>query len=95
MNEKEAKMTEQIVIKLNAKKFKPILDKFIAKGCDTSRSYSEAVGKLIYWTDEFISDKKPRFDNKTGFEFLVSKDAKSMEDYMLRFISRYHQWTKD
>jgi len=40
-------MTRQIVIKLNEKRFKPILDKLKDKNFKEIKSYSELVGKII------------------------------------------------
>lgn len=40
-------MTRQIVIKLNEKKFKPILDKLKNKSLGEVKSYSELVGKIL------------------------------------------------
>ena len=42
-------MTKQIVIKLNEEKFKPLLDKLKTDGHGPVGSYSELVGKIIFF----------------------------------------------
>ena len=52
-------MTKQIVIKLNEKKFKPLLQKLKSNGYGAVGSYSELVGKIIFF-DYLLWNKKCR-----------------------------------
>ena len=50
-------MTRQITIKLNEKKFKPLLDKLSHNGLGSVGSYSELVSKMILF-DYFLWGEK-------------------------------------
>ena len=85
-------MTEQIVIKLNKKKFKPLLDSLIKKGGDLSVSYSECVGKCLFFLYLFSSEKNPRLDYMTQYEYLLERTKSTHEVTLLSFLMRYKKF---
>ena len=47
-------MTDQIVIKLNKKKFQPLLDSIMKYGGEICSTYSECVGKSLFCLNIFF-----------------------------------------
>ncbi|GAI79159.1 unnamed protein product, partial [marine sediment metagenome] len=73
-------MTRQIVIKLNEEKFKPILDKLKTLGHETTGSYSELVGKTLFLSYLFNTEKCADLDDKTRIDFLKEKLGMSNDE---------------
>jgi hypothetical protein len=88
-------MTDQIVIKLNKKKFQPLLDSLIKRGGNISSSYSEAVGKSLFFLYSYFNEKIPRLDNKTRHEYLLFKTDSSEEVTLLTFLKEYKRYISD
>ena len=82
-------MTEQIVVKLNKKKFLPLLDLLIEKGRGISNSYSECVGKCVFFVYLFMTEKIPQLNNQTRIEHLIEKSSGSLESSLISFLSKY------
>lgn len=82
-------MTRQIVIKLNEKKFKPILQKAFANSYGPVGSYSELVGKIIFFDYLFWNEKCKEFKGKTRMQFLMDKLNQAHTEFTKFFLSQY------
>jgi len=82
-------MTNQIVIKLNEKKFKPLLDKLKSNGHGAVRSYSELVGKIIFFEHLLWEEKCKEFNDKTRMQFLMDKLGETHAEFMKCFLKQY------
>jgi len=82
-------MTNQIVIKLNEKKFKPILDKLKSNGYGTVGSYSELVGKIIFFEYHLWNKKCKELNDKTRMQFLMDKLDETHSQFLKFFLSKY------
>lgn len=82
-------MTKQIVIKLNEKKFKPILDKLKTNSYGAIRSYSELAGKIIFFDYLLWNEKCKELNNKTRMQFLMNKLNETHAEFMKFFLSHY------
>ncbi|MBR9706240.1 hypothetical protein GOV14_04345 [Candidatus Pacearchaeota archaeon] len=85
-------MTKQIVIKLNEKKFKPILDKLMNACHKTSRSYSDLVGKCLFFSQKYNSEEIPELDNKSQRDFILNKLGKPKDMAFLEFLKKYTEF---
>ena len=88
-------MTNQITIKLNEKRFKPLLDKLIECGCDTSKNYSECVGKCLFFLNQFMLEKQKELNDKTRFEFLLEKSDISKDEFIIKLLADYNKFIKN
>ena len=86
-------MTNQIVIKLNEKKFKPILDKLKSNGYGAVGSYSELAGKIIFFDYLLWNEKCKELNNKTRMQFLMDKLDETHAEFMKFFLSHYMKFT--
>lgn len=82
-------MTDQIVVKLNKKKFKPLLDFLIQKGKGISNSYSECVGKSLFFAHLYLTEKVPELNNKTRLDYFNYLSKKPHDSSVLSFLSKY------
>ena len=88
-------ITDQITIKLNAKKFRPLLKKlesFAGQGlvsCD-----SDLVGKALFYCYYSIYVKKPDCNNKTVFEIVSEMCKKDKPEMVLNFLNEYSDFKK-
>ncbi len=82
-------MTNQIVIKLNEKKFKPLLDKLKNNGYGAVGSYSELVGKIIFFEHLLWDEKCGELGDKTRMQFLMKKLDETHAEFMKYFLSQY------
>ena len=90
-------MTEQLTIKLNKQKFKPILEivkGFLGEGLYTSDS--DLVGKGLFFCAWYVRKKHPELKNKTLFEFTrhITED-KGHAERVLTFLSEYSRFQKE
>ena len=82
-------MSGQIVIKLNKKKFKPLLDFLMEQGENLSTSYSGIVGKTLFFSFLYFTEKVDFLDNKTQFECFREKNPESSEATLINFFKKY------
>lgn len=78
-------MTRQIIIKLNEKKFKPLLEQLSKDGHGSISSYSELAGKIIFFDFLLWKRKVKKLNNKTPIQFLTDKlKLKSVNEALLK-----------
>jgi len=87
-------MTRQIVIKLNEDKFKPLLDKLKTNGHGAVNSYSELVGKIIFFDYLLWTEKSEELGNKTKMEFLLDKLGSTKDELTVEFLQKYIEFAK-
>ncbi len=87
-------MTHQIVIKLNEERFKPILDKLKSNGHGPVSSYSELVGKIIFFDYLLWTKKYEELGSKTKMNFLLEKVGLSNDELTVDFLQEYIEFTK-
>jgi len=87
-------MTKQIVIKLNERKFKPLLDELTACGKGLSKSYSESVKKAVFFCHHFNTYKYPELDNETMLQTILDKMNKTYNQAFLEFLKKYTDFLK-
>ncbi len=87
-------MTHQIVIKLNEERFKPLLDKLKANGHGAVSSYSELVGKIIFFDYLLWNKKCEELSGKTKIEFLIDKLGLTNDELTIDFLQKYIEFTK-
>lgn len=86
-------MTDQIVIKLNKKKFKPLIEKFkLSEQC--SKSDSEVVGKALFATYLLLCEKVPKLKNKTRIQFLLDAQGTNMDKQIMELLKKYTKFIK-
>ena len=85
-------MAKQIVVKLNKKKFAPILDFLREQGENLSTSYSGVVGKVLFLSYLYFTEKVDFLGNKTQFECFREKDPKSAEAALISFFKKYKKF---
>ena len=86
-------MTDQIVIKLNKKKFKPLIEKFrLSEQC--SKSDSEIVGKVLFATYLLLCERVPKLKNKTRIQFLLEAQKSSMDRQLMDLLKKYTKFIK-
>jgi len=88
-------MTKQIVIKLNSKKFKPILDSLKDKCGNTSKSDSEHVGKCLYFLNRLVNKPNPCFSGLTSLDYLLKVQGITFEKVYMNFLKEYADFLKD
>jgi len=88
-------MTNQIVIKLNKDKFKPLIEKLHCVGYEQSLSYSNAVGKSLFFCYLVNSEKIPSLENMTIIDYVCKNIKKSREELLLSFLAKYVKWLKE
>ena len=82
-------MTEQIVIKLNKKKFGPLLDFLMEQGENLSTSYSACVGKTLLFSYLYFTKKIDFLGNKTQFEYFKEKSPENSQAALISFFKKY------
>lgn len=82
-------MTRQIVIKLNEKKFKPVLENLEKNGWGPVKSHSEFVGKVLFFEYLLWNEKCKELEDKTRIQFLMSKLDETPAEFMKCFLSHY------
>ena len=87
-------MTRQIVIKLNEERFKPILDSLKLDGHGAVSSYSELIGKIVFFDYLLWTEKCKELDNKTRMEFLLEKLDTSKDKLLINFLQKYTKFVK-
>ena len=87
-------MTHQIVIKLNEERFKPLLDKLKTNGHGAVHSYSELVGKIIFFDYLLWTKKCEELGDKTKMEFLLEKLEVTNDELTIDFLQKYIEFTK-
>lgn len=88
-------MTEQIVIKLNHEKFKPLLDDFNEKILkNSSQSYSWLVGFTVWYMHKFMFDRNEIFDNKTRVQILLEKRGITLDEAILIYMGEFIEFLK-
>ena len=87
-------MTHQIVIKLNEERFKPLLDKLKSNGHGAVSSYSELVGKIIFFDYLLWNKKCEELGDKTKIEFLIDKLGLTNDEFTIDCLQKYIEFTK-
>ena len=87
-------MTEQIVIKLNKAKFKPLLEKFngVIKGSSNSDSW--LVGFALWYIDQFYFETHDYLDNKTSAQHLIEKKGVGVHQALISVRAKYIEFIK-
>ncbi len=86
-------MTRQIVIKLNEKKFKQLLDSLM--DVTIGRSYSEAVGKCIFFSHTMFFEKiLLENKDKTHLQFLIESLGQNFNQEIINFQQRYYKFVQ-
>jgi len=88
-------MTEQITIKLNTKKFKPLIDDLNEFGKKHCGSNSEIAAKAIFFTHEYFFEKLEKLDNKTRIETILEKMGEPKDKAILDFIKKYNRFVSE
>jgi hypothetical protein len=89
------KITEQITIKLNAKRFRPLLKKLEAfGGHGLTDSDSDLVGKALFYCYYSIYCKKPDCKNMSTFEMVSAMSGKEKPELVLNFLNKYAEFKK-
>ena len=83
-------MTSQIVIKLNEKKFKRIIDEL--KHGIIAKSNSELVGFCVWYCYLCKNERVPELENKTRFGFLSEKMGSTNEEHSLKILQKYNDF---
>jgi hypothetical protein len=89
------KITDQITVKLNAKKFRPLLEKlesFAGKGI--TECNSDLVGKALFFCYYSIYDKKPDCNDKTTFQIISEMTGMEKPEMLLNFLQAYSEFKK-
>jgi len=86
-------MTKQITIKLNEKRFKPLIESLIESNNRTSKSYSEAVGKAIFYSHQATVKKHHELGNKTIQEKICELREITKEQCQIEFLRAYSEFT--
>ena len=86
-------MTKQIVIKLNEKKFRPLINKLKVSE-RISKSDSEIVGKTLFGAYVLMSEKLPELSNKTRIEYLMAKSGSTFEQGIFNLLELYTRFIK-
>ena len=86
-------MTSQLVIKLNKKKFKPLLDS--VKQISLTKSYSELAGMCIWYCYTCSKEKIQELGNKTKLEFIAEKMGMSMQERIVVNAREFNKFLKN
>jgi hypothetical protein len=88
-------MTEQIVIKLNKKRFRPLLDKLEDFGGEClAESDSDLVAKCLYFCYFFCYTRNKERGNKTNYQIFTEMLKLDKSDAILTFLSAYNKFKK-
>lgn len=87
-------MTHQIIIKLNEERFKPLLNKLKSNGHGTVNTYSELVGKIIFFDYMLWTKKSEKLKGKTKMEFLTDQLGLTHDELTVSFLKEYVEFTK-
>jgi hypothetical protein len=85
-------MTRQIVIKLNEKKFKQILNELEKNGYGPVKSHSEFVGKVLFFEYLLWNQKCGELNKKTRMNFLMEKLGETSSEFMKKFLLDYNKF---
>lgn len=91
-----SKITDQITIKLNAKRFKPLIEKlenFAGKGI--TECNSDLVGKALFFCYYSLHDKKPACNDKTAFQIISEISGMGKPELLLDFLQAYSTFKKN
>ena len=88
-------MTEQLVIKLNKKKFKPILDDFNKNFLKNSaQSYSWLTGFALWYMHKYALEKSSDFDGKTRLQWIIDKRGININEALLIMMGQFTEYIK-
>jgi hypothetical protein len=87
-------MTDQIIIKLNKKKFRPILDKFsnLTKGAVQSDSWH--AGFAVWFFNDMLREKREHLGGVTIVDHLIQKSGLSRSEMLMYTMGKYIQFLK-
>ncbi len=88
-------MTKQIIVKLNEKRFKPLLDGLMSTACDTVKNYSDCIGKSTFFLYDYMFTKYHRLGNKTKHEFILAALGISEDEETLKFLGDYNKFSRN
>lgn len=81
-------MSNQIVIKLNKKKFEPLLNHLMY--INNRRTYSECVGFSLFIINKMLIEKLP--NGLTRCELLLQIQNKKLNDSLIQLEREYNQF---
>jgi hypothetical protein len=87
------KITHQITIKLNEERFRPLLD-HILKQCLVCKTYSEEIGKILFFVMWFTRQPLPELGSKTILQFLLKKTGLSREQFIVGLNKEYNKFVR-
>ena len=88
-------MTDQIIIKLNKKKFEPFLKQLQEWGHNIPRSYSEIIGECLFFINLFVTERLPELDNKTKEEYIKERTRLNQEEELITFLEKYKKFMQE
>jgi hypothetical protein len=88
-------MTDQIIIKLNKRKFRPILDKLnnLAKGAAQSNSWQ--AGFAVWFFNDLLREKREHLGGISIVDHLIQKSGLSRSEMLMYVMGKYIQFLKD
>lgn len=86
------KITKQITIKLNERRFDPLFKLMQEKIDVNSKSNSEFVGWCVYFCYRYCFEKIPEFGNQTAIEFNTKKRGMNVKDAVIEHIKKYNEF---
>ena len=87
-------MTEQIVIKLNKEKFKPVFEYFNEKLKGNISSDSWFSGFCIWYMYRFMTKKEEHLDNKTRIDYLLDNKNQNFDEAVFQVIGEFTEFFK-
>ncbi len=87
-------VTKQITIKLNERKFKPILDNLNRISGHKVKTYSELAGKCIWFCHVFGTKKMEKLGNKSHFEFMAQMRGMTTKELLKDLSKKYRLFAK-
>jgi hypothetical protein len=87
--------SRQIVIKLNKQKFRPLINAIKEIGGYVSQSDAEAIGKILFFSNSFVSEREPKLNNMTRQEFIFEKTKEKDETLLeakFKFLVKYNEF---
>ena len=85
-------MTRQITVKLNEKKFAPILKDLKLLGGGIEITNSEAAGKAIFFTHRYLTKKETKLGNKTRLDSYLEASGYSRDECTIQFLKEYAEF---
>lgn len=82
-------MTKQIVIKLNEKKFGPILEKLERNEYSPVKSHSEFIGKILFSEYLLWNQKCNKLEDQTRMHTLIKILKQTHAEFMKNLLSQY------